>query len=46
MYKDAMELAQKTGLGYSELDWNMLWPEMEQALNLEDIPETSLLQDI
>ena len=46
LYKDALELAKKSGLGYSVLDFDTLWPDMEDAINREDIPDTSLLQDI
>ena len=46
MYKDALELAKQTGLGYSELNFNQLFPDMAYAVNYEDIPNISQMQEI
>ena len=46
MYEDAIELASLSGLGYSDLDFEELWPdmEMEDALEKEDVQETNELE--
>ena len=46
MYKDALELAKQTGLGYSELDFNKLFPDMEEVLNQDYNLDKSQIQEI
>ena len=46
LYEDAIELASLSGLGYSELDFDKLWPDMDiqDAYDLENIPTFTELE--